>query len=268
MKFIKHAAAAALIPLTSNRLSQHLLQRLVIYAHYLMGVGSGAHASSSGEAAALKSILKNEKAPLVIFDVGANQGQFLRVAINSFSHQQPSIHCFEPAKTTFLMLSEWASNLNGVHLNNFGLGTQATQSELYYDEAGSGLASLTMRRLSHHDISFTEHEVVQIKTLDDYCEQASISNINLLKIDVEGHELDVLRGGSKLFARKAVQAVMFEFGGCNIDTRTFFQDYWYFFHDTGMQLYRITPGGYLHPIRHYQEALEQMVTTNFVALRR
>ena len=59
--------------------------------------------------------------------------------------------------------------------------------------------------------------------------------------------------------------VTFEFGGCNIDTRTYFQDFWYFFREHGMhRVYRITPTGLLVPILGYREELEQFRTTNFL----
>ncbi len=60
----------------------------------------------------------------------------------------------------------------------------------------------------------------------------------------------------------------FEFGGCNIDTRTYFQDFYYFFEDVGMRVLRITPSGFLTPIDSYKEVYEQFTTTNFVALKR
>jgi hypothetical protein len=61
--------------------------------------------------------------------------------------------------------------------------------------------------------------------------------------------------------------VMFEFGGCNIDTRTYFQDFFYFFKKHDMSIYRITPSGFFHPIPKYLEELEQFRTTNFLATR-
>lgn len=53
---------------------------------------------------------------------------------------------------------------------------------------------------------------------------------------VEGHELDVLAGAEE--ALKSVQLVQFEFGGCNIDTRTYFQDFFYFFQQHGFAIHR------------------------------
>jgi FkbM family methyltransferase len=154
-----------------------------------------------------------------------------------------------------------------ITLNNIALGKQKGETQLYYDEKKSGLASLTKRRLDHFQINFEESEVISIDTLDNYCKTNNINNINLLKIDVEGHELDVLAGATEMFHKKAIDIVTFEFGGCNIDTRSFFQDFYYFFADAGMSISRITPSGYLFPIESYTEILEQFRTTNFVATR-
>ena len=101
-----------------------------------------------------------------------------------------------------------------------------------------------------------------------YCTGQGIDHIDWLKIDVEGHELDVLNGGTKMFSGSAIGMVTFEFGGCNIDTRTFLQDFFCFFRDHQMRIARITPAGYLHELHSYQEAYEQFRTTNFVCYRR
>jgi hypothetical protein len=61
--------------------------------------------------------------------------------------------------------------------------------------------------------------------------------IDYVKIDVEGWELSVLQGfGDLVYNMRVIQ---FEFGGSNIDTRTFFQDFWYFFKDHNFSIYRI-----------------------------
>ena len=66
-------------------------------------------------------------------------------------------------------------------------------------------------------------------------------------------------------ANRAVRFVSFEFGGCNIDTRTFVQDFHYFFGNYNMQLARITPAGFWLEMGTYTELYEQFRTTNFVA---
>jgi hypothetical protein len=89
--------------------------------------------------------------------------------------------------------------------------------------------------------------------------------LDIVKIDVEGHELAVLRGFGRALA--ATRVVQFEFGGCNIDTRTYFRDFWYFFTDEGFDLYRITPIG-AERIHRYRESEEAFTVTNFIAVNR
>jgi hypothetical protein len=84
-------------------------------------------------------------------------------------------------------------------------------------------------------------------------------------MDVEGHEMDVLIGASK--ALRGVQIIQFEFGGGNIDTETFFQDFWYFFESNGFEISRMTPRG-LKVISQYSENFETFKPTNYVAVRK
>ena len=110
-------------------------------------------------------------------------------------------------------------------------------------------------------------EKVQVTTLDRVVEDRGIGHIDLLKIDVEGHELDVLRGAKETLEADRIDIVQFEFGGCNLDTRTNFQDFYYLLKEQyRFALFIVTPAGF-EPIDTYRELYEQYVTTNFVATR-
>ena len=63
---------------------------------------------------------------------------------------------------------------DNITLNNIGLGCDNEDLTLYYDVQGSGLASLTKRKLDHFNIDFNESEIVKIKTLDSYCSDNKI----------------------------------------------------------------------------------------------
>lgn len=177
-----------------------------------------------------------------------------------------SIHCFEPSKYTFEQLLKAHNNNAKITLNNCGLGDKEQEAILYSNAKASGLASLTKRRLDHFKIDFNQTEQVELTTLDIYCKSHNIKHIHLLKLDVEGHELDVLAGGKEMFASKHIDMATFEFGGCNIDTRTFFQDFWYFFTENDMYIYRIMPNATLYRIESYGEIHEQFTTTNYIAI--
>lgn len=232
-----------------------------------MGIGSGSDVSSSGERAIFRLLKNRVTPPYCVFDVGSNVGQFLHLTLENIGDDDKSrIHCFEPGHKTFRMLANSVPQDTRVRLNNLGIGREPGEALLHFDTAGSGLASLTERRLTHFGIGFQESESVTLTSIDSYCSDNNIDHIHLLKIDIEGHELDALAGARTMFDRRSIDVVALEFGGCNIDTRTFFQDFWYFFANVDMKIFRITPSGYLHPITSYKESHEQFRTTNFIAV--
>ena len=231
-----------------------------------MGIGAGGEVLSSGEKAIFRLLKQKKQPPYCIFDVGSNKGQFLQLILENIAADELSIHCFEPGHETFKKLVQSSKEDKRITLNNIGLGKEKGGALLHYDNLGSGLASLTERRLDHFNIEFGKSEKVTIDTIDNYCSEHSIDHIHLLKIDIEGHELDALSGAKRMFATKSIDFVTFEFGGCNIDTQTYFQDFWYFFSEANFALFRITPSGYLNPLKSYREIYEQFRTTNFLAV--
>lgn len=256
------------INICGHKLSQTLLEKNVAYSHYLMGIGAGSSVVFSGEKVILKLLGKmyiEKNRSLCVFDVGTNKGQFLSLIISGLGNIPFVAHSFEPSLHTYKLLSENIISRENVYLNNFGLGKKTGYYTLYYDNIGSGSASLTRRRLSHIGVEFKYSELVRIDTIDNYCLTNGIREIDFLKLDVEGHELDVLAGAEKMVEENRIKMISFEFGGCNIDTRTFFQDFWYFFKGIGMYIYRITPSGRLVKIEKYKELYEQFRTTNYIA---
>ena len=107
-------------------------------------------------------------------------------------------------------------------------------------------------------------EEIELKRLDNYWKDKS-KILDYIKIDVEGHELDVIQGLGDLI--KNVRLIQFEFGGCNIDTRTYFQDFWYHFSEKDFLIFRITPRGPFL-IKNYSENNEFFSTTNYIALNK
>jgi FkbM family methyltransferase len=251
-----------------NRVAQEILEWNISTSLYLLGIGAGADVSVSGERSVFSLIKKKLKAPYCFFDVGANQGQFLQLLLNSFTDEKFTVHCFEPGKETYQMLLHNSAKAHQVRFNNCGIGREHGEALLHYDRPGSGAASLTKRRLDHINVEFDKSESIKIDTIDNYCTANNIDHIHLLKIDIEGHELDALAGASRMLESNEIDIITFEFGGCNIDTRSFIQDFWYFFMAAKMEVFRITPTGYLFQIKSYREIYEQFKTTNFVAVKK
>ena len=200
--------------------------------------------------------------PLLAIDVGANKGRFTRELLKVYPNLE--VHLFEPSKTNVQILNEAFMNSPNCKIVPAGLSNVSTQATLYSNQPGSGLGSLTKRKLDHFNIDFKFTESIQLIRFDEYwVENLSQRPIDFIKLDIEGHELDALEG--MVDALKKTRIVQFEFGGCNIDTRTFFQDYWFFFRERGFDLYRVTALGPIR-IKKYSERLEYFTATNYVAV--
>lgn len=223
-----------------------------------MNIGLAGDVFSSGEENVLCLLEKMGKIE-TIFDVGANTGDYTDMLTRHFPNAK--IHCFEPAKATFRVLKENIREKDNIILNNFGLSNRKGEQDLYYDQEVSGLASLYQRQLDHINIDFSHHEKIQLDTIDDYCERSKIESIDFLKMDIEGNELNALKGAAGLLKRGGIGAIQIEFGGCNIDSRTFFRDFWNLLHED-YSMYRILKDG-LWEITNYTERLECFSYTNY-----
>lgn len=250
-------------PIAGKKLFQKLFEKLYLFSIYGMNYGNGSYLDKSGELKAIKYIQKKiKKDKIVVFDVGANVGGY-SMAIKNVFGESVEIHCFEPSLSTYKKLKERLSSLKTVFINNFGLGDKKNRLKLYSDHEGSELASVYDRKLAHRNTSMDLFEEVEIDTLDEYCSKNNIGFIDFLKLDVEGHELKVLEGGKKMLDANKLHFIQFEFGGCNIDSKIFFQDFFYLLNDK-YKIYRILVDG-LFEIKTYNETMEVFTTINYLA---
>lgn len=192
------------------------------------------------------------KSPLLAVDIGGNVGEYS--AEIRRRNPQTEIHIFEPSSANIEKLKKRFWRDEAITIISSAVSDNTGSATLYSDESGSGLGSLTQRRLDHFNIDFNIEETINIIRFEDYwMNNLGGRHIDIIKIDIEGHELDALRGMGK--AIYSAHVIQFEFGGCNIDTRTYFQDFWYFFKAHNFNVYRITPLG-LEWIEKYRESDE------------
>ena len=227
----------------------------------IQGKGIGSN-SIEMEVISVVSFLKSFKIDNpVVFDVGANTGLYTEAFLNLIPNAQ--VFAFEPSIGAIKEFQIRFSGHSNVHLIPIALGKENSVLSLYSDKSGSGLASLTKRRVQHFGIEMDYVESISCRKLDDWIIERNVYP-DFIKIDVEGHELDVLSGAISTLSK--VPVIQFEFGGCNIDTRTFFQDFWYFFTAQNFLIYRITSSG-VAPILAYSEEDEYFSTTNYLAIK-
>ena len=79
-----------------------------------------------------------------------------------------------------------------VAVHQLTLGSTNQQTVLYLDLPGSGLASLTRRRRDHFGVQFSIEESMRMCTFETWCSSAGSDQFEVLKLNVEGHEVDVL----------------------------------------------------------------------------
>jgi FkbM family methyltransferase len=157
---------------------------------------------------------------MTVFDVGANVGE-LTLLFSRFVGDG-SVHAFEASEATFkrLELICNAAERRNVVLNHLALSDKNGSIELHvYDDALSSFNSQAVRPLKNYGLDFESVgiEKTPATTVDDYCESRKIERIDLLKIDVEGAELQVLRGARRMLKSKRILCLTFEFGQTTFD---------------------------------------------------
>ena len=208
----------------------------------------------------LKFVPCSARVNLVCLDVGANIGDYSKALLGLIPTAQ--IHAFEPQPQLAANLEKTFHLWTNVSVHKIALGSIASQQSLFFDEPGSPLASLYQRTNLPRDIVFDKSILVDVSTIDLVCLSFGLKP-NFIKIDVEGNELEVLRGAVNTL-KKYEPVVQFEFGGTSIDSRTFFKDYWNYFHNIGYSIFRILPSG-TRQIKSYSEREEVFTHMNFIA---
>lgn len=252
-------------PLMGKRQYFPFFQKLYFWALEGMNIGTGSEAETSGEINVLDFVKKLDANPLVLFDVGANVGNYTKLLLKYIGGAgiDVVIHCFEVSKNTFKALEQNLCD-DRVVLNNIGLSNERAEATLYCDKDNSGMASLYNRQLDYLGKKLSETEDVTLISLDEYCGEKGIKRIDFIKMDVEGNEFNVLKGAAGMLAEKRIKAIQFEFGGANLDSRTYFRDFWNLL-TPQYSIYRILKDG-LMPISQYHECLDIFSCTNYLAV--
>jgi len=142
----------------------------------------------------LGKIIKNYNIPIYgIIHVGAHEGQeyeeYLENGIDNML-------LFEPVKSNYQMLITHVSGNKNIKCFNIGLGNKTGEERMYVDTKNGGMSSSILKPGTHlkyyPEIVFDKTEVIFIDKLDNISFDRKL--FNAINIDVQGYELEVLRG--------------------------------------------------------------------------
>jgi len=134
------------------------------------------------------------------FDIGGNIG-LISLMVNQICSGDVEIHIFEPAPDNFESLKD-NIKINGIDnaiLNNVAVSSEngtTLEINIYEDQGYNSVYKLDR-------VPFKSKVEVSVLSIDGYIEKQQIrpDTIELIKIDVEGHEYNVLKGASRLLTK-------------------------------------------------------------------
>lgn len=215
---------------------------------------AGYDVKRNGEESAMRMILQDCKNPVVI-DVGANVGDWSHAVASVYSNA--IIHAVEASPPTAQRLHERLGKYDKIHIHKCGLSKEPGEIDFYvYPDSSSELSG---GRAALHSHVIPRQIKVNVISGDMLCEQNNIKEIDLLKVDVEGLDLEVLKGFSKILASGKVKAIQFELEGGN-----YLLDFYRFLEPLGYKIGKLY-SGYVEFSPHSAES-EWFLGPNYIAV--
>jgi FkbM family methyltransferase len=144
-----------------------------------------------------------------ILDVGANEGQFIKKITKILP--EAKIYSFEPLKDSFIKLEKLVSAKKNITAFNFALGDNEKESLINKNEYSPSSSLLELTDLHKNAFPVTKkvkEEKIYVKVLDKIVNELELKKKVFLKIDVQGYELNVLRGAENTI--KDVDIILIE----------------------------------------------------------
>ncbi|MCX8156348.1 MAG: FkbM family methyltransferase [Verrucomicrobiae bacterium] len=151
--------------------------------------------------------------PQLIFDVGANRGQFLGRLLEKFP--QARIHAFEPFPQVFAALQERAAAHPNVTPHCLALGETDGTKTFYLNKVDvtNSLLATAPAAKQYEPGGWQETlgtQQVPVRRLDSFCREHALTHIDLLKVDAQGYDLRILQGAGGLLAEHRLRCLLVE----------------------------------------------------------
>ena len=135
-----------------------------------------------------------------VIDVGSNKGQFIMLIEGLFENKY--IYSFEPIKEVLEKQKKLFKYKKNIFFFNHALGSNSTNKNFYITKRIDSSSFLKVRESSkNNNYNIKEKRSISIKALDDVFAKTNLIEPILLKIDVQGYELEVLKGCKNLLKK-------------------------------------------------------------------
>ena len=154
-----------------------------------------------------KYLIKNSSPETVFYDIGANYG-FFSYLVNECAAPNGEVHLFEANKSVYEYLKRNVSLKDTrIHSNNIAVSSLDGEVDFFsaFSSGASGISTTVSELVAERPNQFISSKVPSIK-LDTYTKSHKTPTI--MKLDVEGGELEVLKGAQELLTNHKVVVAM------------------------------------------------------------
>jgi FkbM family methyltransferase len=178
--------------------------------------------------------------PVVVFDVGANVGDYAQAVLKATKAQ---VHCFEPQPAVAEVLrGNLADFGDRAVVVESGVGATESRLNLHYNPNSSELASFSEEVNKIGYVDNAQSVEVPVTTLDAYVARTGLQRVDFIKIDTEGYEREVLLGAQHVIDSLRPKMIQVEFNWHHLLRGTTMYGLAQLL--PGYDLYQLTPGGW------------------------
>ncbi len=151
------------------------------------------------------SLLKKVVVPgAVVVDIGANIGFYASI-LSSQTGQSGTVHCFEPDEKNFEKLQVHTRDLANVRINNKAIGPVSGKIRIYTSK------ELNVDHRTYRPDDYATEKEIESVSLDDYLSQTGNHKVDLIKMDIQGFEMQAVQGMTRTFQNNPHLKIISEF---------------------------------------------------------